>query len=249
MKLLCICPIGIGNYLLFYPACNLIRSLRPDISLHMLALRNPIADLGNSDPLWDKIHIIDPTRTHDPRHIISFLNDIRSESYDASLSFFPSNKWQYNLLPFVCGIKERFAFNYPMKRISSLSFLNNRKLAIDCSLHDIHQNAALSGLLLECDLHGQKLNFPALFTEKEFADAQEFLRTGLPLKVAVHPGSSREHGMDVKRWAPERFGALADKICETFGAEALIFGGPDEKELKERTAESMKQPFRIVESG
>lgn len=53
--------------------------------------------------------------------------------------------------------------------------------------------------------------------------------------------------MDAKRWPPERFGELADRICTRLDSEALIFGGPDETELKHAVAAVMKRPCRIIE--
>ena len=73
------------------------------------------------------------------------------------------------------------------------------------------------------------------------------LKTALPRRIAIHPGSSAEHGMDIKRWDPKRFGLLADKICGKLGAEALIFGGPDESNLKMQVASVMKEKHRIIE--
>ncbi len=247
MKVLCICPIGIGNYLLFYPACKLINSLMPGVELHLLALRNSIQDLAADDPMWKKIHCMDPTKIQSAGKRISFIRQIKSECYDASLSFFPSNNWKYNLLPFLCGIKERFAFRYPLKHLSSLSFLNNRKIHIDSSLHDLRQNVNLSALFLERDLHEQELFFPKLFSPEDETRAGEMLKTALPRRVAIHPGSSAEHGMDIKRWDPKRFGLLADKICRKLGAEALIFGGPDESDLKKQVASVMEEKHRIIE--
>jgi ADP-heptose:LPS heptosyltransferase len=52
--------------------------------------------------------------------------------------------------------------------------------------------------------------------------------------------------MDVKRWAPDRFGALADKICSYLDAEALIVGGNDELPLKEKVKNIMQEPSFIV---
>ena len=247
MKLLCICPIGIGNYLLFYPACKLLKDFRPETELHLLALRKQIADFAEGDPLWERVHIIDPTRERSPGKIASFIWGLRRERFHTSLSFFPSNTWQYNLLPNLCGIPERFAVRYPMKRFQSLSFLNNRLVPIDTSLHDLYQNVNLAGFFLHKDLHKTQLHFPVLCTGAEHQRANEILQSSLPVRIAVHPGSSIEHGMDAKRWAPQKFGALADRICEVLGAEALIFGGPDELQIKEKVASVMKQPHRIME--
>ena len=59
-KVLCICPIGIGNYLLFYPACVLLKKHDPALQLHLLGLRRSIADLAYADPLWSGITVFDP---------------------------------------------------------------------------------------------------------------------------------------------------------------------------------------------
>lgn len=247
MKLLCICPIGIGNYLLFYPACALIKKHRPDINLHLLALRKPIADLASGDALWADIHLIDPTKEKNTGRILSFVKRLRCESYEASLSFFPSNTWQYNLLPFLCGIPDRFNFSYPLKKTFSLSFLNNKKINIDPKLHDVAQNLSLSGYFLNSDISKDERIYPDLYSENEIELAAQKLKETLPVRLAIHPGSSKEHGMDAKRWEPERFGLLADRICEALGAEALIFGGPDELDIKQRTASAMKKASRLIE--
>lgn len=247
MKLLCICPIGIGNYLLFYPAVQMLKACRSDVELHLLALRKAIKDFADGDPLWNEIHVMDPSKIHGAKQKLSYIKNLASHNFDASLSYFPSNRWEYNLLPFLCGIKERYAFHYHLKRFSSLSFLNNRLLPVDSSLHDLHQNIHLTSLFLHRDLHDQKLVFPELFSQKESQQALDLLSESLPARIAIHPGSSVEHGMDAKRWPAERFGLLADRICEKLGAEALIFGGPDELDLKKSVASVMKQPYRLID--
>lgn len=252
MKILCICPIGIGNYLLFYPACKIIKEKRPDISLHLLALRYPIVDLAKDDPLWQDIHIIDPTKEKSLQRIVKFVNKIRNLNFNCSLSFFPSNKWQYSFLPFICGIKQRFAFQYALKRIVSGSFLNNHIIPVDPDIHDIYQNIRLSEMFLKQNLHSESVKFPLLYSQKDLESAKVIIERILDgcsntKIVAVHPGSSSEHGMDVKRWAPERFGILTERICKKINAHALILGGPDEKGIKEKVASVMGVSCTVME--
>lgn len=247
MKLLCICPIGIGNYLLFYPAVEMLKACRPDLELHLLALRNAIREFAGGDSLWSEIHLMDPSKIHGIHEKLAYIKQLASNNFDASLSYFPSNRWEYNFLPFLCRIKERYAFQYHLKRTESLSFLNNRLLPVDGAQHDLHQNIRLSSLFLHRDLHDRKLVFPTLFSQQDKTRAQDLLSGSLPVRIAIHPGSSIEHGMDAKRWDADRFGFLADRICEKTGAEALIFGGPDELELKNAVASVMKQPHRCID--
>jgi ADP-heptose:LPS heptosyltransferase len=247
MKVLCICPIGIGNYLLCYPAFTHLKKNLPDVTLHLLALRKAIIDLAEGDPLWDRIHLIEPTKKPDYATIFHFIKRLRFQHFQTSISFFPSNTWQYQLLPFLAGIPKRFAFSYKRNKLASLSRLATDHIAVDPSLHDVEQNIAIvstvTGKSVPSD---QPVRFPVLYTEKEL------MQTGSIISkknryIAIHPGSSAEHGMDAKRWAPERFAALADRICRKLGTTALIFGGPDETPLKHSVRDTMRESVQVID--
>jgi heptosyltransferase II len=248
MKILCICPIGIGNYLMAYPSFRLLRAADKGHELHLLALRQSIATLAKNDPLWDKTHVIDPTEKNALRKLGALVRELTRERFDASLSFFPSNNWQYNLLPFLCSIPLRFAFEYPLKKGASLSFLNNHSAAMDPRLHDVEQNKLLVASFTGGSVPPSPLVFPELSSEQAMADAQQFLdKAGGPaLYIGVHPGSSSEHGMLAKRWDPMRFGELATRICNVLKGQTLIFGSSDEEKVKHVTASIMKAPRQIV---
>ena len=247
-KILCICPIGIGNYLLVYPAFRLLHRMLPEAELHLLALRGPIVELAQGDPLWRHVHLIDPTSKGAFGRVTSLLMELSRVRFSASLSFFPSNTWQYNLLPFFCNIKNRFAFSYPLKKGGSLSFLNDKLLPVDPELHDVNQNVRLVSFFLGREAPDQPPVFPALFTAQERADARRILgqREGARRFVGIHPGSSGEHGMTAKRWDPMRFAELSDRICAALDAQALIFGGKDEEKIKHIVGSVMKTPHEIV---
>lgn len=246
MNILCICPIGIGNYLLCYPAWVHLKKQLPNARLHLCALRKQITDLAAPDPLWSDIHCIEPTKKPPPSEMFRFIAKLRSYRFDVSLAYFPANTWQYNLLPLLAGCKKRYAFRYPMKRLASLSILSTHTIPVDISLHDVNQNLALSSSLSGVPVNYAKdIVFPDIATKNDMLTAEALLSPKTDY-IAIHPGSSAEHGMDAKRWAPERFGMLADRICTSLNATALIFGGPDEEPLKKATAAAMKQPPIIV---
>jgi ADP-heptose:LPS heptosyltransferase len=250
MKILCICPIGIGNYLLMYPACVLLKKMRPEARLHLLALREAILDIiSKGDSLWSRIQCLDPTTRPSGARQLDFLRKLSLERYDASLSFFPSNNWQYNLLPFLCGVSVRWAFEYPLKQGKSLLFLNSQTTPLDLEAHDVKQNIRLVSAFTGQSLADEPITFPSLFTQAEQEAALDYIKgLGGPERcIAVHPGSSGEHGMAAKRWDPMRFGELAGKVCTKLGARALIFGGAGEEKIKHVTASMIKTPCHIVE--
>lgn len=242
MKILCVCPIGIGNYLLCYPAFSALKRSMPGSSVHLLALREGVAALARGDALWEKVHVFDPTKL--PGNIWSVVKSLaclRGEKYNVCLNYFPSNTWQYNIVPPILGIPDRYGFAYHFAPLLKLSFLCNKKLPVDGDLHDVLQNLALTRYFVKKDTDGE-MPFPKLYGAQDHVWAREFAASLSKSKlfVGLHPGSSAEHGMAAKRWAPEAFAGLADKACAAIGAEALIFGSPDEVAIMQRCAGSMK---------
>jgi heptosyltransferase-2 len=247
MKVLCVCPIGIGNYLLCYPAFAFLKKAMPEASLHLLALREGIAEFARGDPLWSGMTVFDPTRVgKNVAASFRILLELRSRRFDASLNFFPSNTWHYHLLPWLCGVRRRLAYRYHVNGLLKLSLLSNCKVAVNADLHDVEQNLRLVSSFIGMDHGKSPYTFPSLCTHEDF----EWARRRLPSStkyIGIHPGSSADHGMNAKRWAPERFAGLADHVVALIGAEACIFGGSDEEHLKIRVVESMKFPAYVME--
>ena len=55
--------------------------------------------------------------------------------------------------------------------------------------------------------------------------------------VGVHPGGNWVY----KLWGPESFAQIADRLCEKWNAQILLFAGPDEQELQAEVANLMHQ--------
>jgi ADP-heptose:LPS heptosyltransferase len=250
MNVQCICPIGIGNYLMCYPSFSILKRNRPDTSLHLVALRHSIGTMAQGDPLWDSIETFDPDKMKtDVAGWFSIVVRMRRMHFDASLSFFPANTWQYNAFPLLCGVSRRFAFRYTKNRTSSLSFLCTDPVPVDPSLHDIFQNISLVKAFLGKDPDAGQLVFPSQFRGEDKAWSKEFVASNSPGKkrIAVHPGSSVEHGMGVKRWPADRFGRLCDDVCRLLDADAYIVGSGDESDVKKATALAMKENSHVVD--
>jgi heptosyltransferase-2 len=60
--------------------------------------------------------------------------------------------------------------------------------------------------------------------------------------VILHPGANWSH----KRWAPERFAALGDRLCLTQGTRIVITGGPDDRGLAEAIRRGMREPATVL---
>jgi len=81
--------------------------------------------------------------------------------------------------------------------------------------------------------------------EKQWAAKRlESLGLGGPrFLIGLHPGASFG---PAKRWLPERFAALADRLIEALSADVLIFGTREEQALGETIAHAMKHTPTLV---
>jgi ADP-heptose:LPS heptosyltransferase len=226
----------------------LIRSSDAGVELHLLALRGGIVGLARNDPMWTKIHFLDPYEKGAYGRKAAVLRELRAARFDASLSFFPSNNSQYNLLPLLCGVRRRFAYRYALKQARNLAFLNTDLVDVDPLAHDVEQNLRLAARFMNVRVPAGPHRFPSLVTEKSAGEARRLLaqNAGPQVYIGVHPGSSTEQGMGNKRWEPARFGELASRICNRLGARALIFGSAYEEDIKQATASAMTAPYRLV---
>jgi ADP-heptose:LPS heptosyltransferase len=249
MKVLCICPIGIGNYLLIYPACSLIKKHCPGMQLFLLGPRAAIKELAGPDPLWSGVISFDATATlKNPAAAAGIIGRLRREKFDASLSLFPGNKWHYNLLPVLAGIPRRYGFEYLYRPLSKLGFLQTHTSPVDPALHDVDQNRRLATLFTKKNLDAEPAVYPQLSSDDDRRWAEAFLAPSRGRRrLAVHPGSSNEHGMAAKRWPAERFAELAGRIARKLDARVYVFGGPDEASLKQTVQTGLKGAATIVD--
>ena len=60
--------------------------------------------------------------------------------------------------------------------------------------------------------------------------------------VGMHPGGNWVY----KLWGPENFAQIADRLCEKWNAQILLFAGPDEGQLQAKVANLMRwQPICV----
>jgi len=67
------------------------------------------------------------------------------------------------------------------------------------------------------------------------------LVSGRPM-IMLHPGANWRH----KRWPPERFAALGDRLAERTQSQIVITGGRDDAALGEAVARRMRQPVAML---
>jgi len=96
---------------------------------------------------------------------------------------------------------------------------------------------------LEFYLTGEEVNFSKqYYVDQSISDDR--------LVIGFHPGCATHKNHIKRRWEPQKFGGLGKKLITEKNAKILLFGGPEEEELKENIFSQINSPDAIqVDSG
>lgn len=240
MNILILALSGIGDALMFTPALRLLRKSLPDAQIDALVMFNGVKDMYERNKDLNNVYYFDFLK----QGILPSFNYILKlrNKYDASINVYPSNRKEYNLINFLLGAHKRAGVDYIRMNTRELGFLNNIRVAEDDSVHNVQTNIRLVEKLLNEKFTGEPdLNFPLNSEDELFA--AEYLRKlnikGSDIVIGIHPGSATLKNHIFRRWEPEKFTVLSKKLVENNGAKILLFGGPEEDELKQKIVRSI----------
>ncbi len=232
MKILVLLLSGIGDVLQATPMLRVLRRKFPEARITGLVMYGSAAEiLKNNSDLDELIHFHFLKEGH--LRSLRFVLKLRQRNFDACILAYPANRWQYNLISFLIGARLRIAHRYDIRRLTSLSSLQSKRLPIDFYRHTIDENVKLLELMgIHEKQHDRSLHFP-LRSEHHAAAGQFIRKHRLRGKIiGIHAGSSVLSGMIHKRWPKERFAELCDRISRELKATILLFGGREEEGLK-----------------
>jgi lipopolysaccharide heptosyltransferase II len=234
MKILIIALSGIGDALMFTPALKLIHKASPDAEIDALVMLKGAKDIFERNKNIRRVIHFD-FLNKGVYNSLKFVLSLRKK-YDASINVYPSNRKEYNIISFLIGAKKRAGIEYLRKNSQNLGFLNNIRFFEEDSLHNVQTNIVLTEKLLDASFDEEPdLDFPLNEEDKSYAASYlNHLRIEEgDLAVGFHPGSATLKNHISRRWEPEKFAELGKKLIDEFNAKILIFGGPDENELKD----------------
>ncbi|MBN1587223.1 MAG: glycosyltransferase family 9 protein [Candidatus Omnitrophica bacterium] len=149
---------------------------------------------------------------------------------------------RYSLGALLMGIRKRVGFDFKGRG----RFLTTR-LPIS-GYHDNHVVEYLFKLLREVGIECTPGPLEFQLTDEESAQAAERLRQGgLDLKqklVVLIPGGGASWGENahIRRWSPERFAAVGDRLCEKGGRQLLLLGDSRDQPVTEAVERALKVP-------
>ncbi len=246
-KILVLCLPGIGDTLLFTPALRLLRGRFPGDRIWALVMFKGSLQVLEKNPHLDRVILWEFLKEGLFRSL-KFLRDLRRQRFDISIMAYPANRIEYSLVHILIGAKRRYGHRYHHRNASSMNCLHGRTILEDDQRHNVEENVALVHLL------GVKAAPPAALELYLSGQDQAWARRWLrechlegSLLIGIHAGTAEFKNQARRRWPVERFALLSDRLTERLGARTLIFGGPDEKSLKQQLLRCMDHPGLIVD--
>jgi ADP-heptose:LPS heptosyltransferase len=159
---------------------------------------------------------------------------------DVYLVPFPSNRWQYSMLAFTSGAKNRVLHGYPVGFLRAMHFLPATRIRARRGLHDVVQNLEL---LRAIDIAPDLSDSPTFaLTGGDRSAADELLgRAGIDggaAPVIVHAGSARTVLAQAKRWPTANYARLIDALDRRFPGRIVLVEGPDEAGVGDEIADA-----------
>ena len=240
MKILVLALSGIGDALMFSPALQLMKKSMPELQIDVLVMFKGAEEVCKNNPNINNLIRFDFLK-EGTINSLRFIFSLRKK-YDATINVYPSNRREYNIISFLIGAKKRAAVKYKRKNVSSFGFLNNVSIDEDDSVHNVQTNIKLCEKLLDRKFDDESgLKFYLAQDDQEYADKylKEKSIYSDDLVIGFHPGCATLKNHIKRRWEPEKFVELAEKLIKDYKARILIFGGPDERELKENISQKI----------
>lgn len=251
-RIIIINPFGIGDVLFSTPVIENVKINYPDAFIGYLCNART-APIFYNNPKVNEVFIYEKddwrrlwhtSKFSCIREFIRFLAEIKKCRFNLAIDL--SLGRHYSFFLWLLGVKKRYGFNYKKRGM----FLTN-KIEIE-GYQGKHVIEHYLDLLHLMDLKPVEIKPKVYINQKNEAWADDFLRNkGITKKylIGIVPGGGVSWGkaVDIRRWPKEKFSQLADKILDSYPAEAVIFGDVSELDLCKEVASSMKHmPIQIV---
>ncbi|MBN1756346.1 glycosyltransferase family 9 protein [bacterium] len=248
-KILLLALPGIGDTLLFTPAIEVIRRNFPESKITVVVMIKGSFTVLDANPDIDEVIYWNFVKEGIWRSL-KFVLQLRRKKFPITIVAYPANRIEYNMINFMIGSRWRPTHKYNHLDFRCGGFLNHQVIREDDNRHNVLENLLLlRDIGLQIEPVPERLSVYLADSDYECADS--FLKKhGLFNKslIGFHPGCSELKSHYKRRWEAFKYGELGTVLKQKHGYEILVFGGPDEAELKEEVA-SLIKPCGIVVEG
>jgi heptosyltransferase II len=245
MKILVRAPNWVGDAVMAIPALDAIRRAYATAEIAILA-RPAVADLYRGQPFANKMLDYENSGRHNGwwgRE--KLIGELRRETFD--LAVLLQNAFEAAWLAWRARIPERVGYARDGR-----GPLLTKPIRVpqegEIPGHESHYYLELIRRAGWIETRGEVAPIRLTVTAPACEAAKALLlRAGVregAWRCAIAPGAS--YGA-AKCWPPERFAVLADRLISECGADVILFGTPNEKEMAARICSSMQcRPISLV---
>jgi lipopolysaccharide heptosyltransferase I len=228
---------AVGDVINTLPALEALRRGLPDAHIGFV-VEDRAHDLITNHPSVNRVHLFRRRRwarwLHQPIHwaellreAAAFTAEIRRERYEVALDFQGNLKGALHGV--LSGATRRIGFARGHCREANYFFNNEHVDPGPEKINRVRKFLTLAAAL-GVPVQGADYRLPESRDSRRRVD--EFLDAhGIRSHVTIHPGTS-DFGK-LKRWKPERFASLAERIGREYPHRPLITWGPGERALAE----------------
>ncbi|TAN41381.1 MAG: lipopolysaccharide heptosyltransferase II [Nitrospirae bacterium] len=201
------------------PALRALRKASPGSKISIL-LKPSVSPLFEHDPVVDEVI----PYTEEYRGVsgrLKLASLLRSRNFCRAFLF--QNALDAAVITFLAGIPERIGYSRDGRRL-----LLSDAVPFDQQARDLHHIDYYLNLLAKAGVAAESSRPWITLQPEERVAARERLKGLKRPVIALNPGAA--YGSS-KRWPPERFAALADRVLQETGGSIVIFGGPSERSI------------------
>ena len=227
----------IGDAVMSLPAIEALRTRFPSSEIVVVA-KPGISELYQNHPAISRQIVYDATGEHRGiRGFWEFVGQLSSERFDAAILL--QNAFQAAWMAWRAGVPLRIGY-----AVDGRSSLLNQAVEVPSPCAYGHQSHYYLQLLFRSGIIEkpepvEEVHLHLADSERRWSARQ--LQTlslgGRRFLVGICPGASFG---PAKRWLPDRYAKLADRLIDALGADVLIFGSRAESALAESVAQTME---------
>jgi heptosyltransferase-2 len=226
----------VGDAIMTLPALEAVRENFP--GRHITVLAKPwVAPLFENHPAVDRVLVFDKGNGFRAGffEMLKMSRIIREERFDLAILF--QNAFEAALLAFLGRVKLRVGY-----KTDGRSLLLTHGVSLNQKALRIHQVGYYGAILRAMGWLAEDRD-PALHTGREVReqavgilksngiDPQDFI-------VGLSPGAVFGNA---KRWPPDRFAEIGDRVVEKWGAKIVVFGSGGERAICDSVCGAMRQ--------
>lgn len=206
----------IGDGVMMTPALGVLRQQFPEAEIVIVA--NPlVAHLFTRHPWCDRVLVLDRRgASRGVVGLIRFAGMLRAERFGLAVLF--QKAFEAALLAFLAGIPVRAGF-----ATDARGFLLTHRTPLTPQIKRLHHSRHYLEMLDAFGVRGE--DYPLKLELSPDEVARVGAQTGFGEWLVLNPGAA--YG-SAKRWYPDRFAAVGNRLSSQLGIPVVIVGGPAE---------------------